>query len=148
MEDFNIKELQPYIFILIGLGSTLLAIFKKSTTGNLKSTGQKTEGIVYALGQNLDTNTSYTQNFNIKNKVTVRFLTMDKQWITGDLKQEFAAFFTKQYKEGERVEVYYDPEKPTNFFVDTKQSEKAARIIVATVGIVLVSAGLYQLLSH
>ena len=45
MEDFTLKELQPYIFLLIGLGSVLLAIFKKSDKANLKETGQKAEGV-------------------------------------------------------------------------------------------------------
>ncbi|HZF64052.1 MAG TPA: DUF3592 domain-containing protein, partial [Chitinophagaceae bacterium] len=82
----------------------------------------------------------------IIDKVTIRFLTLDKQWITGDLKQEFAAFFTNQYKAGDAVEVYYDPKQPSHFFVDTKQSRRTARIIFACVGIVLFAAGLYQLM--
>src|SRR5829696_6554147 len=101
MEDFNLKELQPYIFLLIGLGSVLLAIFKKSDKANLKETGQKTKGVIYALGQNANNTSLFTQNSTIKDKVTIRFLTLDKQWITGDLKQGFAAFFTKQYTEGD-----------------------------------------------
>jgi hypothetical protein len=145
MEDFNLKELQPYIFLLIGFASVLLAIFKKSDKATLKETGQKVQGIIYALGQSPDTTSSFTQNSNIKDIVTIRFVTLDKQWITGDLKQEFAVFFTKQYKEGDAVEVYYDPKQPSNFFVDTKQSEKTSRILFAGVGIILSAVGLYQL---
>jgi hypothetical protein len=148
MEDFNIKELQPYIFIIIGLGCVLLAIFKKSDKANLKQTGQKAEGIIYALGQNDNSTSTFTKNSNIKDKVTIRFLTLDKQWITGDLKQEFAAFFSNQYKEGDAVEVYYDSKQPSHFFVDTKQSERTSRIIFAGVGIVFSSIGFYQLLAH
>jgi hypothetical protein len=146
MEDFNLKELQPYIFLIIGLGSLLLALFKKSDKANLKGTGQKAEGIIYALGQSSNSTRSFTRNSNIKDKVTIRFLTSDRQWITGDLKQEFAAFFTNQYKEGDAVEVYYDPKQPSHFFVETKQSERTARIIFAYVGIVLFATGLYQLM--
>jgi hypothetical protein len=145
MEDFNLKELQPYIFLLIGLASVLLAIFKKSDKATLKETGQKAQGIIYALGQRNNNTSSFMQNSNIKDKVTIRFLTLDKQWITGDLKQEFAVFFTKQYREGDAVEVYYDPKQPSNFFVDTKQSEKTSRILFAGVGIILSAVGLYQL---
>jgi hypothetical protein len=148
MEDFNLIELQPYLFLLIGLGGVLLAIFKKSGKANLKDTGEKAEGIIYALGQDSNDHSSFAQNSNIKDKVTIRFLTADKRWVTGDLKQEFAAFFTRQYKEAETVNVYYDPKEPSNFFVDSKQSEKPARIIFAAIGVVLVSLGLYELLHH
>ena len=148
MDDFSFKELQPYFFILIGLVSVLFAIFKKSDKSNLKNTGQKAEGIIYALEQNSNSYNSYTQNYNIKDKVTIRFLTLDKQWITGDLKQDFALFFTRQYKEGDTVDVFYDPKEPSNFFVETRQSEKTSRIILVAIGIVLGSVGLYQLISH
>jgi hypothetical protein len=148
MDDFTFKEIQPFIFLLIGLGSVLFAIFKKSNKANLKNTGQKAEGIIYALDQSSNSYNSNSQNLSIKDKVTVRFLTMDKQWITGDLEQEFAAFFTRQYKEGDTVDLYYDPEEPSNFFVDTRQSEKTSRIIFVAIGIVLGSVGLYQLLSQ
>ena len=142
------RELQPYIFLLIGLVSILLALFRKSDKATLKITGEKAEGIIYALGQNSDSYSSINRNSNVNDKVTIRFLTKDQQWITGDLKQDFAAFFTNQYKEGQAVEVYYDPKQPSNFFVDTKQSELKSRIIFAAIGFILMTVGIFQLLTH
>ena len=80
-------------------------------------------------------------------KVTVRFVTKNKEWITGNLKQEFAIFFTGQYKIGESVEVYYDPKNPSDFFVDTKQSGKTGRLLLAAIGVIFFLIGVYQLFS-
>ncbi len=79
------------------------------------------------------------------NKVTVRFVTKEQEWITGEMKQEFAIFFTGQYKAGETVDVYYDPAKPSNFFIETGQSENKARLFIAAIGMIFCLIGLYQL---
>jgi hypothetical protein len=55
--------------------------------------------------------------------------------------------FTGQYKEGESVEVHYDPKNPSDFFVYTKQSETLSRVIFALVGLGFSIIGLYQLLT-
>jgi hypothetical protein len=148
MQDFDLKEWQPYIFILLGLGSILLSIFKKSDKTALKVTGHKAEGIIFALGYSSDNYSSSTQSSNVKDKVTIRFVTKDNQWITGDLKQDFAVFFSKQYKEGDAVDIYYDPLQPSNFFVDTKQSDAIARKFFTVIGFILCAVGIYQLLVY
>jgi len=43
-----------------------------------------------------------------------------------DLRQDFAIYFTNQYKVGDKVSVYYDIKNPENFLVDTKQSSEKA----------------------
>ena len=139
MEELNLRELQPYIFLLFGLASILFAVFSKSEKAKLKENGVKAEGIIYALGQ------SFAGSTNVKNKVTIRFVTSDSQWITGDLDQDFATFFTGQYKEGDAIEVFYDAKDPSTFFVDTKQSEKISRMVFCIIGIALSGYGLYQL---
>ena len=148
MEDFNWKEFQPYILLLIGLISLSIASFKKSLKANLKKTGQKAEGIIFAQEHATNDQSSFTEYSNIKDKISVRFLTLDNQWITGVINQEFASFTTNQYKDGEVVDVYYDQSNPKRFYVDTKQSEEKARLIFAAVGIIFSGIGLYQILSH
>ena len=147
MQDFDFNALQPYIFTLVGIVLVLIAVLKKASSSDLKQSGLKTEGIVYALEHQANNNRSIHNSLNIKDKVIVRFVTANKEWITGHIKQEFALFFTGQYKEGQSVDVYYDPKNPANFFVDTKQSESASRILFTVVGLVFCLVGLYQLLS-
>src|SRR4026208_163361 len=110
MEDFDISTLQPYIFLCLGLAAILFSILKKTKAEKLKFTGEKTEGIIFELDSKADLSTYTVNDTNdVMDKVTVRFVTKNKEWITGNLKQEFAIFFTGQYKTGESVEVYYDP---------------------------------------
>ena len=146
MEDLNLKQFEPYIFILIGIGAILFSLLKKTKLSALKNSGEKVEGVVYELGQAPGYNTNYDLPINnVKDKVTIRFLTKEKKWITGDIKQPFALMFTGQYTAGQKVDVYYDREDPSKFFVETKQSENLARIFVAGVGLIFCSVGLYML---
>src|SRR5690242_19495953 len=101
MADFNLNEIKPYIFILIGLTLLLIRIFKKTSNASLKKSGLKTEGIIYAKGRASKPNSD--DSLNIEGKITVRFITNNNEWITADTKQELASFFTGQYKEGEAV---------------------------------------------
>ena len=147
MPEIDFKEFQPYLFIIAGLVVVLIAMLKKASKSQLKQTGLKAEGIVFALEGKSNNTSSTSYNLNIKDKVTVRFVTQNKEWITGDINQEFAAFFTRQYKEGQSVDVYYDPKKPSDFFVDTTQSETVSRVIFAVVGLGFSLIGLYQLVT-
>lgn len=139
----EIKDLQPYIFIVIGIIGALVGLFKKSTQSNLKMIGKKAEGVIYLLEKS-NSGSLYTRN--IKDKVTVRFLTESEEWITEKINQDFATFHTSQYKEGDVVQLYYDPNNPTSFYVDTKQSETTTRVVFTLIGIVFIGIGLYQLL--
>lgn len=138
MPEFDFKELQPLFFIIIGLVLVLVALLKKASKSHLKQSGLKAEGIIFQLEK--------ASNSNINSKVTVRFVTRNKEWITGEINQDFAVFFTGQYKEGQRIDVYYDPKKPSQFFVDTKQSETLSKVVFAVVGLGFSLIGLYQLL--
>jgi hypothetical protein len=142
MSDFNLSEIQPYIFILIGLTLLLIAIFKKSSNARLKKSGLKAEGVIYAKGGASKSNSD--ESLNIQDKITVRFLTNNDEWITADVNQDFASFFTAQYKEGEPVNIYYDPKNPSNFFVDTKQSEPGGKILFIIGGLIFCGVGIFQ----
>lgn len=138
-------ELIPYLFIVLGIILLLFALLKKTKTTELKHTGEKAEGIVFDLDR--DSNSNRDLNFcrTVMNKVTVRFVTKNQEWITGEIKQDFSSFFTGQYKEGDKLDVYYDPQKPSDFIVITKQSEFISRLLFAAVGLILCLTGLYKL---
>ena len=147
MPELDFKEYQPYVFFITGLLFVVIAIFKKASKSYLKQSGLQAEGIVFALAGKPNNTSSIGENLNLKDKITVRFVTQDQEWITGNINQDFAAFFTGQYKEGQSVNVYYDPKDPTHFFVDTKQSEQLSKVIFAAVGCGFSIIGLYQLLT-
>ena len=81
---------------------------------------------------------------NVNDKVIIRFVTRKQEWITGPIDQDFKIFFTGQYKDGDTVKVYYNPTLPSEFYVDTKQSELVTRIIGGLTGTCLTIIGLYM----
>jgi hypothetical protein len=145
MNDLNLKQYEPYLFLAFGLLLILSAVFKKGKSTELKNTGEKVEGIIHELGQAPNYNSSIDSFSDVKDNVTVRFVTKEQEWITADVKQPFALFFTGQYKPGDKVDVFYDLKNPSNFYIDTKQSETLGRIVVAAAGIVFTSIGAYML---
>ena len=130
-------EYQSYIFVVLGLVALIFPAFVESTKSKLKQTGIRVDGIVFEQGFD---NSSFT-----KDKVTIRFVTQTGEWITGIIKQDFQVFYTGQYKNGDTVTVYYDKDNPSDFYVDTKQSELKGRLVFSLVGLVLLLIGLYKL---
>jgi len=53
--------------------------------------------------------------------------------------------WTGQYKKGQKVLVIYDPNNPTDFTLETKQSPLAAKTVFALAGVILLVVGIYKL---
>ncbi len=146
MNQSFFAEYQPYIFVVLGLIALIFSFFWATSNSKLKQTGISVDGIVFKqdfddrFNQSLDNSSSYT-----KDKITIRFVTQTGEWITGVLRQDFGLFYTGQYTDGDTVKVYYDKSNPSNFYIDTKQSEFVGRLIVALVGLVFLIIGLYKL---
>ena len=77
----NIQEiiqsipLQAAIFCLIGIAFIAITIFTPSGNKKLKATGLTADGIIYSLEQHPDQSSSEVYTSNVKDKITVRFLT-------------------------------------------------------------------------
>lgn len=142
----NIKEFisslpwQTIFFCLIGVILIIISFFYSSGNKNLIETGITVDGIIYSLsssnqGQDLT---------SVKDAITVRFLTLDKVWITKEYKANFKIAYTGQYKEGEAVKIIYDPKNPSRFLIKSKQSELIARLGFGFVGIASTIIGVYS----
>lgn len=135
-----------YVFLFIGLILVAVSIFYKSEKAKLKQTGLVADGIVYEQESNATFNLSSDTTFNrINDKITIRFVTQKEEWITGMIQQDVQMFYTGQYKNGDVVKVYYDPNNPSNFYVDTKQSESTTRAVVTIGGLIFIIVGLYKM---
>jgi Protein of unknown function (DUF3592) len=146
MHLHDILYIKPLLLVFIGIAGILYSIFKKTKNRALKDAGTETEGIIFTQNREQKAFTGINPyKPDIMNKVTVRFVTQKKEWITAEIKQDFATYFTGQYKQGDKVVLYYDPFDPKIFYVDTKQSELIGRILIAVVGIGLLLAGLHFL---
>ena len=130
-------EYLSWIFLLTGL-IMILSAFWKSTNSRLKQTGIPADGIVFE--QESNNSPSY-----INNEITIRFVTKTGEWITGIIKQDFAIFYSRQYKDGDIVKLFYDQEKPSNFYVDTQQSPLTGKLIISLGGVFFLLMGLYKL---
>ena len=144
----HMAEFLPYIFIALGLLGLCLSLFGKSSQSNLKGSGILVEGIVFSQDLKENSNRSF-DNFSrhVKDKITIRFVTKEGEWITEDIKQDFGVFYSGQYKNGDKVELYYNKDNPKDFYVDSKQSQIIGKLVFALVGLVLLLTGLYQLFS-
>ncbi len=139
-------ELELYIFTAAGLIALSISVLWPSTNSHLKKTGIPVDGIVFKQGSENTNSSSFDNSFGqIKDKITVRFVTHTGEWITDVIKQDFKIFFTGQYKNGDSIKVYYNKENPSDFYVDTKQSELAGRLVLGLVGLIFLMIGLYQL---
>ena len=140
------SEYLPYIFIVIGLIGLGIALFGNSRKSDLKDSGIPVDGIVF--NQEVTENSSRSfDNYSsqIKDKITIRFVTQSGEWITGDIKQDFGINYTGQYKNGDNVKVYYNRNNPSDFYVDTKQSEFIGKLVFGLAGLVFLAIGLYNL---
>ncbi len=142
MDQIFFVEYQPYIFLAIGLIALSLSVFWESSKSKLKQTGIPVDGTV--LEQGFDN--SFNSSSFTKDKIAIRFVTQTGEWITGVIKQDFQVFYNRQYKNGDTVKVFYDKANPSNFYVDTKQSELTGRLVFGLVGLIFILFGLYKLL--
>ena len=143
METLHLGQYQPYIILALGIILIIVALFYQSKTKLLETTGERCEGIIFQLDYGNSLGSDGTSS--LKDKITVRFVTKNKEWITQDLHSDFTISYTGQYKEGDKVVVIYNPENPSEFMVETKQSEKTGRLVVLFVGLVFVGVGVYEI---
>ncbi len=143
-EIISSLPLQAIIFCLIGIICIIVSLYSKFDNKNLKETGVAADGIICSLENS--SNQSNTDSFstNVKDVITVRFLTKDNVWITERVRSNFLIAYTGQYKLGETVKVIYDPNKPSNFIIESKQSERIGRVILGLAGLILLIVGIFQ----
>jgi hypothetical protein len=145
MPSLHLELYQPYLLLLVGFVFMIISLlYKASKTENLDKTGERCEGIIFKLDYS-NTGSSLTGSA-IKDKITVRFVTNKNEWITEDLQTDFVIAYSGQYKEGEKVAVIYNPENPSEFTIETKQSQSIGRLIFFFVGLFFVGLGIYELL--
>ena len=143
MESLNFAPYLPYLLFFIGFSCMLIPFFYKSNMEKLAKTGVRCEGIIFQMG--------YKDGFNgssdnvVEDKITVRFVTQKKEWITEDLDTYSMITWTGQYKVGEKVTVIYNPDNPAEFTVETKQSLAVGKLVFFFVGVVFVGVGVYEL---
>lgn len=133
------------IFLIIGITLLVYSIARSSSNSELKETGIQTTGVIFETAyETMVYPDERDHGSRLENKITVRFTTKEKEWITADIRQDFVLYSRGQYKPGDKITIYYNKDNPRRFYVETGQSELRARLLFAFVGLVFTIIGIYQ----
>jgi hypothetical protein len=100
---------------------------------------ERTEGTIHELQGQIHGSGS-------AEKIIVKFMTRDKQWITAAVGNRPGTYNPAGYRVGDKVSVIYNLYNPADFIIDIRRSE-SRRIFIALVGILFFTIGFLQLLS-
>ncbi len=147
MYILNISQYLPFAALVVGLFLIAFAILNDDKKSHLKKDGIQAEGIVFQQdeGFNIANNYIADRRFNIKDNVQIRFVTKKEEWITGPIDQDFQIFFPLQYSNGDTVKLYYNPDNPAEFYVDSMQSSIGVRVLIGLAGLAMVLISLYKI---
>ena len=146
MNFAGVSDTTPYILLLIGLILVLVPFLSKNRGKRLSDIGLRSEGIIFKLDYQ-PTGSMQDSDRVTKNKITVRFVTQTKEWITADLNTNGLFLYPGQFKEGQQVSVRYDPANPADFTLEDLKGQRLGRRLFTVVGILLLAAGCYILLA-
>lgn len=140
-------EYIPYLLLLAGSILIAVAFLYDPPVNVLTKTGILTEGVVFSkeYDGHIERPTVYPLEYTVYSKLTIRFTTKDQEWITADRSPEFSNHYSGQFKEGDRVQLYYEEQNPRNFYVVAKQSITLKRILGALIGVGLLTVGIFRL---
>jgi hypothetical protein len=145
MNFASVSDSTPYILLLVGLAMALFPLLSKNRGKRLADIGLRSEGIIFKLDRQ-PTGNMQDDDSMTKNKITVRFVTQTKEWITADLNTNGVFLYPGQFKEGQMVSVRYDPANPTDFTLEDLRGQRLGGMLFLVIGILLLAAGCYLLL--
>ena len=128
------------IALVVGLILLFIVIYFVSKMKNINKNAETVEGIIY---ENKTENNTGPDNTNSSSHYpVVRFVTkQDQLWIT---KQADISFPFGVYKTGDKVEIVYNINKPTEFYIKDKKT-KAALILMLIISFAAIIFGAYKL---
>jgi hypothetical protein len=134
----------PYVFIIIGIVVIVVTVLAKPAVNRLAQAGEHCEGLIFKQEYN-EGNAMYSNAAGLKNKITIRFVTKEKEWVTEVLNTDFISLTPWQFKEGQKVQVLYDPKNPRDFTILNHQSPRLTKTILILVGTACIAFGIYKL---
>ena len=123
------------IAFLIGTCFIIISSKIQSAYKLLSENGEKSEGIVFSSEE------AKNSKFNMRYPI-IRFLTKKNEWIT---KAVDSGFILSNYKQGDKVNVIYDPNKPEDFMIESKWQILISRsLLFAGIGSLLIGLFLFH----
>ncbi len=133
--------------MLIGLIVAVFPLLAGNGNKQRLATGLRADGIVFKLDYQPTGSMQNTDDTITKDKITVRFTTQTKEWITADLNTNGIFLFPGQFKEGQSVSVVYDPANPGDFTIENLRGQKIGRKVFLIVGVAVFVLGCYMLMA-
>jgi hypothetical protein len=118
----NDAYLTPLIFIIAGCGVLGLYFYLSAKRNRMLSAGVPVEGIVFDF-------VSRSVNNSSGNYPQIRFLTLKQEWVTVTYNVSYPGFILKR---GQRVDVYYNQDKPSEFILKMKADKWLLLIILVS----------------
>jgi hypothetical protein len=147
MHFVGLHDTTPYVFLLVGLILAIFPLLLANSNKQLLATGLRAEGIIFKLAYQPTGSIQSTDDTITKDKITVRFTTQTKEWITADLNTNGIFLYPGQFKEGQSVSVLYDPTNPTDFTLENLRGQKTGRKVFMIAGVLLFALGCYMLIA-
>lgn len=114
------------IFLVLGIVALFIFFYFGKKRKRLLSTGMRAEGTVFDFVAD-SKSSSPSRGYPV-----IRFLTTEQEWITQVYNVSYPGFILKREQ---KVEVFYDPHKPTDFILNLKAGR---RILFICLGIGLI----------
>ena len=142
-------------FFTIGAGVVfiLVALLTNVVRRIFITKGVVVQGFVFAVEPRTEVWVSIgnvDDSMRNRQKVTVRFSTKDKTWITADMDYSFANLTYRsgrRYKPGDKLLIIYKPENPYDFRIVPKRMGVTEQKMFGIAGIVFIAVGIYFLLT-
>ena len=130
---------EPLIFVLTGFGLAGMFFYLKRKRQRLLSGGVAVEGVVFDIASSINNGSSNsTSNYPV-----IRFVTLEEEWITQTYNTSYPEFILKR---GQKVEVFYNPDKPSDFILNMK-ADKWILLFLLITSIVCLARGTISLIN-
>lgn len=125
--------------ILIGVGFAFFLIIKnvQRKISRIDAIGKSVNGVIFSHESTIDSVSNNAIFYPV-----VRFTTTSKEWITA---KSQISVMPGIYKNGQTVQIIYDPEKPTSFYIKERYTQIVLRVAGAF-SLCLICIGLYLLI--
>lgn len=125
-----------------GIITTYIGWAKLNQAGEKSDDMEEEEGIVFDIERTLMRG-STDNNMSKSDKLIIRFVTKDMQWITEKLED---GYIPGTFKKGEKLKIRYNKNNPTDFIIISSKLN-AYYIVTLALGMCMLIGGLYLLIS-
>lgn len=135
----NDNFLTPLIFITAACILLVIFFSLRKKRYRLLSTGVPVEGIVFDIESSMNNDSPNSRS----NYPVIRFVTLKQEWITQTYNISYPEFILKK---GQKVEIFYNPDKPSDFILNMK-IDKWLHLFLLSVSIISFAWGAISLIN-